>query len=252
MCIALLYNKTFLFSIFADVSSNGFGFADAYKVTKEMNAEDFIINGRLTFDPRFEMTVEKVSARLLETETSLDKLQRIMDKISKKKDDSIMNWMGWMQIESDSYEEQVARAVNSFMDPGTGEIIAVSYIFVGNTGDIDGLVLGDFKGLPIYVLIEFKHNMDGNRKTAIRQLKNSTDYLLELLANTNDEEVGSVERVLCQSDKEALQIERLRDRTCYWGFGGVQFNAPEKLPMKGKNCFTIRPNHDNKFEVKTV
>ena len=160
--------------------------------------------------------------------------------------------MGWMQVESESYEEQVARAVKSFMDPGTGEIIAVSYKFAGNAGDIDGLVLGDLEGVPIYVLIEFKHNMDGNRKTAIKQLTNSKDYLVELLTNSNDEEAGSVERELWQSDKEALQIERLKDRTCYWAFGGVQFNFPDKLPMKGKKCFTIRPNHENKFEVKIV
>ena len=70
--------------VFTDLSSNGFGFADAYKVTKEMNAEEFIISGRLTFEPKFDKTVEIVAAWLLETETSLDKLQRIMNKMSKK------------------------------------------------------------------------------------------------------------------------------------------------------------------------
>ena len=59
----------------------------------------------------------------------------------------------------------------------------------------------------------------------------------ELLKYTIDEEAGSEERELWQNDKEALQIERIKDRACYWAFVGAQCNEPESLPMMKKKLF---------------
>ena len=125
--------------------------------------DDLIVNGRLTFDPRIDKTAEKLAARLLENETNLDKLHLpiIINQMNKKKRrfyyklegmDASWVWFIWRESYS-SCEE--------FYGSRNRRIIAVSYKYVGNVGDIDGRVLGDYKGVPIYVLIEFKHNIDG-------------------------------------------------------------------------------------------
>ena len=73
-----------------------------------------------------------------------------------RKDKYQKEWKGWRQVESDALEVKVSNAVCQKLDEGTGEIILTSYSWKGTIGDLDGLVIGNLEGHPIYVLVEAK------------------------------------------------------------------------------------------------
>jgi len=141
----------------------------------------------------------------------------------------------WRQIESDTLEEKVCKAVCQKLDEGTGKIILTSYEWKGTVGYLDGLVIGNLEGHPIYVLVEAKHNMDANIGKAKGQLKTSSDYFDNylLLETTRDEDEA------VEEDRDEVQIDNLKGRTRYWAFGGFQFKH-HRLGMKGK-CFIVQP-----------
>ena len=135
-----------------------------------------IRDGRLTFDPRGDKAVELLASRLMDTEGNLNSLQEQVTKMRNRKDESQKEWKGWRQVESDALEVKVSNAVCQKLDEGTGEIILTSYSWKGTIGDLDGLVIGNLEGHPIYVLVEAKHNMDANKRKASEQLLTSSRY----------------------------------------------------------------------------
>lgn len=209
-----------------------------------------IQDGRLTFDPRGDKTVELLASRLMDTEGNLNDLQAEVTKMRKSKDESQKEWKGWRQIESDALEVKVSKAVCQKLDKDSGEIILTSYSWKGTNGDLDGLVIGNLEGHPIYVLVEAKHNMDANRRKASEQLLTSSRYFDEcLLSETRDNDEQAAKE---EEDRIAVQIDKLKDRTRYWAFGGVQFKHPDKLGMRGKGCFMVQPNHEMQYEVVSI
>ena len=202
----MLQNTTTL----TDLSANNFGFTEAFKTLVDSSALHLLDEGRITFDHRPDKTVEMLAMRLMETEGNLDKL----GKTAKKKDDAYNNWKGWVDAESGSLEEQVAQAVKERLDPGTCEILAVSYNYKELPGDLDGLVIGELKGEPIYVLMEAKHNMDALMGKAKRQLKISTQCFEELMEDTIEkgEQEGEQGQDSLRENRSVLQIERLKGR----------------------------------------
>ena len=144
--------------------------------------------------------------------------------------------MSWKQIESDALEVEASKSVCQKLDKGTGEVILTSYAWKGIAGDLDGLVIGDLDGEPVYVIVEAKYNLDFNRPKALNQLDNIAEYIdNQLLRDTtvvDDEEAYS-------EDSAAIQVDRLRGRTRYWAFGGVQCKHPEKLLVKTKRCIIV-------------
>lgn len=246
----MLLNTTTL----TDLSVNNFGITEVVKTLVESSALHLLDEGRITFDPRPDKTVEMLAMRLMETQGNLDELGKTVMSVAKKKDDAYKNWKGWVDVESGSLEEQVARAVKERLDPGTGEILAVSYNYKEFPGDLDGLVVGELKGEPIYVLIEAKHNMDALMGKAKRQLKISSQCFEELMEDTTEEgeQEGELDQNNLREDRSVLQIERLKGRKRFWAFGGVRFNNWDKLQMDGKNCFIVKPKHEDKCEVVHV
>lgn len=155
------------------------------------------------------------------------------------------------QVEPDTLEVKVCKAVCQKLDEGTGKIILTSYEWKGTIGDLDGLVIGNLEGHPIYVLVEAKHNMDANIGKAKFQLKTSSDYFDNyLLLETRDEDEDEDEAF--EEDRDEVQIDNIKGRTRYWAFGGVQFKHPDRLGMKGKGCFIVQPNHEMQWEVVIV
>jgi hypothetical protein len=187
------------------------------------------------------------------TERNLNNLQEQVTKMRKSKDESKKEWNGWKQVESDALEVKVSKAVCQKLDEGTGEVILTSYPWKGGDiiGDLDGLVIGDLDGDPIYVLVEAKHNLDSGGRKAKTQLKNSSDYFDNYLflerTDLDDQEQENV-----NEDRDAVKINKLKGRTRYWAFGGVQCKYPDKLWMKGKGCFMVQPNHEMQYEVVRI
>ena len=73
-----------------------------------------------------------------------------------------------------------------------------------------------------------------------------------MLLETRDEDEDEDEAAEKEEDRIAVQIDKIKGRTRYWAFGGVQFKHPNKLGMKGKGCFMVQPNHEMHYEVVRI
>eukprot|EP00955_Chlamydomonas_euryale_P117108 366455-Chlamydomonas_euryale.AAC.2 len=114
-------------------------------------------------------------------------------------------------------EECVSSAVAAVLDDAV-IVHATEYIFKGWIGDLDGMVVGGWRGQEVVVLVEAKHNMDACALKARTELLSAGAYWKELakMEGSDDESV--------LSDYAQLHMEKFKHRSIMYAFGGSKFS----------------------------
>ena len=100
-----------------------------------------------------------------------------------KKDptEQLRQMKGYRDTDDLLIEEGVVHAVAELLEDGE-VIIPSRYTYQSTAGDLDGLVVGQWEGRMVVVLVEAKHNMDTQCRQAQKELFLSLDHWEEFNA----------------------------------------------------------------------
>ncbi len=125
---------------------------------------------------------------------------------------------------------------------------ATHYTFVGTLGDLDGLVVGEWDGRDVVVLVEAKHNMNSSWSKATSELFHAHAYWDRLCALDPDVEPDPA--VL--RDYFELRVADYKHCTVMYALGGVLFSTdlPTSKPPLKTQWFHVRANARGRFTAQ--
>ena len=145
-------------------------------------------------------------------------------------------------------EECVSDAVAAALDDVV-VIHSTRYVFQGKSGDLDGMVVGSLHGKDVVVLVEAKHNMDSCATKAKSELFDAGAYWAELVQLAPD---SDTDESVC-ADFIHLQVERYKQHSIMFAFGGSKFSAETVVKSFEKIAtpwFRVVANSAGKFTAE--
>jgi len=137
---------------------------------------------------------------------------------------------GHIRTQSAALEHEMAAAVASMLEKGA--VITASYRWAhtqqGRPGDVDGIVIGEYRGQEVVVICEAKTNVQADVGNAVRQVRANAERWGDLCeascgGDSSDDAITQADREAGAKDLAALRVAELRGRRVMLAIGGQVF-----------------------------
>jgi hypothetical protein len=259
---------------------NSFSFSDFYLMLETKQAKDLFASKRLrVVESEFDQQIETLAATKLDQGDTIQlaDVNKTLDMMAKQHqawresfDAEANEWRERVKKAEDSWttrhggnreelkqvrqrndnadrvlELSISQAVYEALDEPKKLVIEERYKFLEqDMGDMDGMVVGKFKGNDVIVFIEAKTNMDSCYNKATKELDACLRYW-ELLCSGEGH----------PDDQQHLHVSDYKEHEVMFAFGGAKFgSATQRKAFTRKNkvpCFCVVPGNAQGYVVKS-